>query len=249
MTANEHNDPARIVDWFLADETLPVSPEHDCPYLPDRRARTAAFLADQTDPEIYTELMNRGFRRSGKLIYRPACEGCDECRPLRVPVDDFAPSRSQRRVRRRNADLTVEVGPPELTDEKFRIFVAYLDAQHDRTMSRDRDTLNDFLYESPVDTLEICYRLGPELVAVSLVDRSDRALSSVYVYFDPKHRRRSPGTYAALWEIDYCRRIGLPYYYLGYYVAGSKTMDYKVRFGPCEILDPSLTWISPPRPR
>ncbi|MHC4063369.1 MAG: arginyltransferase [Planctomycetota bacterium] len=249
MNPDQAIDAQTAVDWFLDAEQLPLGPEHECPYLPDRTARCEAFFLEELDPEIYTALMGRGFRRSYRLIYRPACEGCDACQQLRVPVAEFSPSRSQRRVWRRNGDLRVTVGPPELTDRKWRMFEAYLDFQHDELMSRSRQCMAEFLYESPVATLEICYLLGDELVAVSIVDRSLAALSSVYVYFAPQHSCRSPGTFSVLWEIDYCRRSGIPYYYLGYYVRGSRTMDYKIRFRPCEILDAAHTWIRQPSKR
>ncbi len=243
MRYDDDNLLRAMVDEFLRDEDLPASPEHDCPYLPDLSARFEGFQADRLSPEMYHALMDRGFRRSGHVLFRPVCSACQACLPLRVSTGDFAPSRSQRRVRRINRDLRVEIGRPDPTDEKHRLYVAYLDYQHDNTMDRDRAAMEDFLYSSPVHTLEICYRLQERLVAVSIVDRSRAALSSVYVYFGPEHARRSPGTYAALWEIDYCRRRGIARYYLGYYVAKCAKMNYKSRFGPCEILDGTHTWV------
>lgn len=234
---------ARIVDAFLKTESLPVSAEHNCPYLPGVRARCEGFCTDELDPEVYARLMDRNFRRSGHVIYRPVCPECNECRTLRVPVHRFKPSRSQRRVLKRNRDVQAAVGPPVLTDEKWQLFLAYMDFQHDDTMSRERQDITDFLYDPPVDTIEICYRLGDELVGVSIADRSRDALSSVYMYFAPQHRRRSLGTYSALWEIDHCRRSGIPYYYLGYYIAGARTMAYKARFAPCEVLNDSNVWV------
>lgn len=234
---------ARVVDAFLESESLPVSAEHACPYLPGLQAQCEGFCIDELDPEIYARLMDRNFRRSGRVIYRPVCPTCHECRALRVPVHRFGPSRSQRRVARRNRDLQVTVGPPELTDEKWGLFLAYMEFQHDDTMSRQRQDITDFLYNPPVDGVEICYRLGDELAAVSIVDRSRDALSSVYVYFAPRHQRRSLGTYSALWEIDYCRRSGMSYYYLGYYIAGARTMAYKSRFAPCQVLNASHEWV------
>ena len=239
-------DPRTLVDAFLDAVVLPVTRESDCPYLSGRKARTEVLIVQRLDPETYQAMMDRGFRRDCRAIYRPTCEGCSACRPLRVPVAEFSRSRSQRRVWRRNQDLRVTVGRPDLTDQKWRMFASYLDFQHDETMPRSREAMAEFLYESPVDTVEICYRLNEEFVAVSIADRSLAALSSVYVYFAPEHGVRSPGTFAALWEIDYCRRSGIPYYYLGYYVAGAKAMDYKIRFLPCEILDGSHTWVRQP---
>jgi arginine-tRNA-protein transferase len=235
---------ARIVDAFLESESLPLSDAHACPYLPGRQARCEGFCVEDMHPEIYAELMDRNFRRSGRVIYRPVCPGCNECRTLRVAVERFRPSRSQRRVIRRNRDVQVTVGAPEFSDPKWRLLVEYLDFQHDDTMSRAQEELADFLYSNPVDSVEICYRLGDELVGVSIADQSRQVLSSVYMYFAPGHHRRSLGTYSALWEIDYCCRSGIRYYYLGYHVAGSRTMSYKARFAPCELLDTSHRWVA-----
>ena len=110
-------------------------------------------------------------------------------------------------------------------------------------MTGSLEEFDDFLYTSPVDTLEFKYYLGRRLVGVSLVDRSPRSLSSVYMYFDPDHSRRSLGTYSILWEIDYCRRSGILYYYLGFYVADCRAMAYKARFRPCAVLEDRRHWV------
>lgn len=226
------------------DDLRNVSPESPCPYLPNRRARTEAYRMDGLDGEAYGRLLTQGFRRSGQIIYRPRCRGCSECRSTRIPVDAFLPSRSMRRVWRRNADLRVEEGDPAPTDEKYNLYCRYLDAQHDRTMSRSFETFQDFLYDSAIETREFRLFLGERLVGVSIADRWNGGLSSVYMYFDPDFRTRSLGTYSILWEIDYCRRQGLPYYYLGYYVAGCEAMAYKSRFRPNELLVGPGRWIT-----
>jgi len=249
MTRNDAASPHVLVDALLEVVHLPSTSDHDCPYLPDRQARNEMLLVQTIDPQLYSAMMDRGFRRDGRVVYRPVCRRCHACRQIRVRVAAFTPSRSQRRVWRRNQNLRVTVGRPKLTDAKWRLFAAYLDFQHDGVMSRTKDSMAEFLYQAPVPTVEICYFLGDELVAVSMADRLPRALSSVYVYFAPQHARRSPGTFSVLWEIEYCRREGIPYYYLGYYVPGARTMDYKIRFRPCEILDRSHSWIRQPTQR
>ncbi len=221
-----------------------VSPETPCPYLPDRQARTEAYLLENTDGAMYGRMLASGFRRSGQIIYRPRCRGCCECRSTRIPADRFTLSRSMRRVWRRNADLRVEEDAPIANEEKFVLFCRYLDAQHDNTMSRTWESFQDFLYDSPMETREFRYLLGERLVGVSLVDRWHGGLSSIYMYFDPDFASRSLGTYSVLWEVEYCRRKGFPYYYLGYYVAGSKTMSYKSRFRPNEILVAADRWVT-----
>lgn len=230
------------LDRWLAANPLPLSNEYRCAYLKDRPARSRAFAVKELPPGVYRHLLDRNFRRSGQVIYQPACEGCAECRQIRVPIARFRPSRSLARVWKVNLDVHVEVTSPAPTREKWRLFHDYLTVRHDGTMSGSWEEYVEFLYRSPVDTLEITYRIGDRIIAVSLVDRFDDALSSVYVYFDNRDAQRSPGTYSALWEIDYARRHGLDYYYLGYYVAGAHSMSYKSRFRPHELLASNGRW-------
>ena len=220
-----------------------VSSEAPCPYLPGLQARSEIYAVEQLNGEVYERLLARGFRRSGRIVYRPRCRACRECRSIRIVADQFVPSRSMRRVWRRNADVSVDLGKPEPSNEKFELFCRYLDSQHDETMDRSYESFRDFLYDSPIDTLEFHYRLGDRLIGVGLADRWSAGLSSVYMYFDPGVSERSLGTFSVLWEVGFCRSEGLPYYYLGYYVAGSGKMAYKARFRPNEILVGDDRWV------
>ncbi len=221
-----------------------VGGDEPCPYLPHKTAHLVGGMLgpDQfLSPEMHEALLGANHRRSRFVVYRPECDGCQQCRSLRVLADRFHPTRSMRRVRRRNADVDASLGEPLPTDEKYEVYRRYLAHQHDGTMSEEYDAFRSFLYQSPTDTAEVCYRLCGRIAAVSIVDRVPGGLSSVYTYFDPRDRRRSLGTYSALWEIEYCRREGLPYYYFGYYVAGCSKMAYKARFRPNEIYDATLS--------
>lgn len=234
------------VDEFLATEELPVSSPSPCPYLPGLSAQSQGFVVDESiSGSIYRQLMDRGFRRSGRVFYRPQCEGCSRCIPYRVPTASFTPTRSQRRVWRRNSDIRVESRTPAPSDAKFDLYRRYLDWRHDGTMTGTREEMEHFLYDSPVPSIEFEYYVGSRLVGVSLADLCGGTLSSVYMYFDPLEPRRSLGTYSVLWEIEYCRMNGLTYYYLGYYVPGSASMEYKARFGPGEVLTDSGAWTPP----
>lgn len=213
-----------------------VGPEAPCPYLPGQVSRNEAFRVEQLAPAHYEMMMARGFRRSGRIVYRPRCQGCSECRSIRVPLEQFQYTRSLRRVWRKNQDLSVEVTSPEPTEEKYELFRRYLDERHDDTMPRSTEAFEGFLYDTPTHTLEFSYRLGERLVGVGIADRCPGGLSSVYMYSEPAFPSRSLGTFSVLWEIEWCRRQGLAYYYLGYYVAGSVTMAYKARFRPNELL-------------
>lgn len=221
---------------LLRQIVWPTSPEHRCPYLKDRQAREEMLFVGKMDPDAYLALMSIGWRRSGCLFYRPACRGCRECIPIRVPVQLFRLSRSQRRVWRRNQNVEVTVAPPECTDEKHALYVRFLNERHHGEMSDNREDMEDFLYASPVNTLEFCYRLGGELIGVGVVDIFDTASSTVYFFFDPSHDRRSLGTFSLLWELDWAKRQGLRYHYLGYTIRGLSSMSYKMRFRPHELL-------------
>ena len=187
--------------------------------------------------------MDAGFRRSGRFIYQPACAGCRECVPLRVPVEQFVPSKSQRRCARRNADLVVSIHKPQPSGEKYALYARYLDQWHGKNDS-DYDEFVSFLYDSPVDTLEFEYRdrRGNRLLAVGICDICPTSLSSVYFYFDPAESRRSLGTFGALREIAFAREGRTPYYYLGYWIRGCGSMSYKADFRPHEILCTDGVW-------
>lgn len=243
MSDPESNDE-RITSHQCDYDTLRyVSEETPCPYLPGLKSRCEAYAVDTLDGAMYERLLARGFRRSGRTVYRPRCRSCSECRSVRVPVSRFVPSRSQRRVQRRNEDVRVEIVQPEATDKKFALFCRYLDFQHDNTMTRTEEAFQDFLFDSPMQTCEFDYFLGDRLVGVSLADRWSRGLSSVYMFFEPDVARRSLGTFSVLYEIEFCRRERLPFYYLGYYVAQSETMAYKSDFRPNEILVAENRWL------
>lgn len=224
-----------------------VLPAHDCSYLPGRRSMSRAFMAGSMPGEVYQRFMDAGFRRSGKLVYQPVCLGCRACVPLRVPVSTFSPSKSQRRCWRRNVDLAVTSGAPTATDEKFDLYRRYATDWHGKARGDNDDTgwdaFESFLYDSPVDTVEFCYRDATgRLLAVGICDACPSSLSSVYFYHDPAESRRGLGTFGALYEIESARRWGMPHYYLGYWVAGCGAMEYKANFRPCEGLDPDGVW-------
>ena len=221
-----------------------VTAESPCPYLDARKFRSEVYAVSQLDGAVYERLLARGYRRSGRVVYRPRCRGCAECRQIRVPVREFVPTKSMRRVLRRNQDVRVAVQEPVVTEQKYQMYCRYLDGQHDSAMSRRFDDFCDFLYESPMKTWEFEYLLGERPIGVGIVDRCPDGLSSVYMYFDPELRERSLGTLSILREIEYCRDLGLSYYYMGYYVAESKTMAYKARFRPNLILVGEDRWVS-----
>lgn len=223
---------------------LTTVPEHDCPYLPGRKAQTRAFSAPVFSGDLYHRFMDCGFRRAGTIFYQPACQDCRACQSLRVPVDRFTPSKSQRRCRRHNQDLTISKGDPVPSAEKFDLYHRYVTSRHKGPMADDdRETFESFLYRSPVDSIEMCYR-DPDgrLLAVGLCDICSRSLSSVYFYFDPAEPRRGLGTFGTLMEIELAAKLEIPYYYMGYWIDGCRTMQYKNGFRPYELLLPDGMW-------
>jgi arginine-tRNA-protein transferase len=218
----------------LAPERSSPAP---CPYLPGRESRILALRPERLSPPLYQAFLDLNFRRLGDVVYRPACDGCAECRELRVDVLRFSPSRAQRRCWRRNADLSVAVGPPEPSEEKLEVYRRYLEARHDGQMSGSREEFLSFVHDSAPFTREVVIREpGGRLVGSGIFDETDEALSAVYFYFDPDLAHRSPGVYNVLWLVEECARRARPWLYLGYFVRGSATMDYKDAYRPHQVL-------------
>ena len=220
---------------------LLLGTEHPCSYLARRLARSV-FVDPQLrlDAARYGTLLDLGFRRSGSYVYRPACSACQECRPARVPVAEFAPDRGQRRCARDNADLRLSL-EGALTDEHYALYRRYLLARHPGggMDPDDREAFRSFLSSAWGSSEILAVRgAGGRLLAGGVVDRVPHGLSAVYSWFEPEEERRSLGTLMVLSEIGRARALGLTYLYLGYWVPGSATMDYKRRFRPLEVLGP-----------
>lgn len=215
---------------------------HACPYLPGRLAANHYALPFTVDARLYQNLMDAGFRRSGDVFYRPNCPACQACLPIRVPVERFAASRSQRRVRSRNRDVTIEVERCVADDVHWNLFRDYQVEIHGGSMLGEREDFERFLCESPVDTFELRMMIGRRLVGVAIIDETPDALSSVYFYYDPGERRRSLGVLSGLAEIDLCRKMGRRFWYLGYTISGCGKMEYKQSFRPYELLGIDGFW-------
>jgi leucyl-tRNA---protein transferase len=221
-----------------------------CPYLPDREERKVfTHLVGERAGDLNDLLTQGGFRRSQSIAYRPACENCRACVSVRVLVDEFRPSRNMRRIGDRNADVFGEMRIATPTAEQFGVFRAYLDARHQDGGMADMTVLDYamMIEDTHVNTRLVEYRRcsaenGPgrcgDLLAVALTDVLKDGLSMVYSFFEPDEARRSLGTLMILDHIARARRMGLAYVYLGYWVRGSRKMDYKARFLPQERLGP-----------
>jgi arginyl-tRNA--protein-N-Asp/Glu arginylyltransferase len=224
----------------LGEQPITPGPAFPCPYLPGREAQQVTVMPQPLAPGVYHALMDLNFRRLGPTFYRPTCADCDACRMIRVPVAEFQPTRAQRRCRSRNSDLTVTIGPPTPTDEKWQLYRRYLETRHDGQMDGSKEELEGFLYTSPLRSFELTYRDANErLVGVGIADAEPRALSAVYFFFDPDVTARSPGVFNVLTLIDLCRDGNVPHLYLGYYVRDCAKMSYKAGYRPSEVLERS----------
>jgi leucyl-tRNA---protein transferase len=240
-----HAALTRLLARAIERRDPPLEGPFPCPYLPGRSARHLTVLPAPVFPGVYHALMDLNFRRLGRTFYRTRCDGCEQCRMLRVPVVEFRPSRAQRRCRARNTDVVAALGSPSSSPEKLGMYRRYLEARHDGQMEGSELELRALTAGSGVDTREIEYRVDGRLVGVGVADLEPEAMSAVYCYFDPAESRRSLGVLNVLWMIGECRRQGLPWLYLGYWVAGSPKMSYKAGYRPCEVLDPGGKWTRP----
>jgi len=189
------------------------------------------------DTSRYSQLIARGFRRSGKFFYRPHCPACDECIPLRIPVKQFQHRRVHRRIWQRNQDVEARIVPTGYMDEHYQLYRHYITTRHcGGGMDKpDVDSYISFLCDSSVETAFIEFRIDKQLVAIAVTDWFDHGLSSVYTFFDPDLGARSLGVYCILWQIEEARRRKLPFVYLGYWIRHSSKMNYKTQYLPAEI--------------
>jgi arginine-tRNA-protein transferase len=189
-------------------------------------------------PAVYSRLIQAGFRRSGHYTYRPHCTGCNRCVPVRVKVGDFQPNRSQRRCQQQNQVLTVISKTLEFKAEHYELYRRYQKMRHagGGMDQDDSEQYAQFLLSSQVNSSLLEFREAEKLIMVSLVDQVQDGLSAVYTFFDPDLEKRGLGTYAVLWQIEHARMLGLPYVYLGYWIAESRKMAYKSNFRPLEGL-------------
>jgi leucyl-tRNA---protein transferase len=217
-----------------------VTAPYSCSYLPQRKARSQVATPNHLiDGPVYSDLVQIGFRRSGVFAYRPYCDGCRSCIPLRIPVAEFAPNRSQRRALKKNSDLSATIGMLRFDDEHYNLYQRYQSVRHaGGGMDQDsREQYAQFLLQSRVDSRLIEYRSAcGELKMISIVDMLSDGISSVYTFYDPNESQRSLGTFGILWQINYCQSLGLRHLYLGYWIRESSKMDYKSSFVPFETL-------------
>jgi leucyl-tRNA---protein transferase len=221
-----------------------VTTPYTCGYLPNQLAQSLiASPQNLVNTQVYSGLIQQGFRRSGKFAYRPHCERCRACTPVRVVLEGFSATRSQKRAFKQHADLSTRIMPVAFYEEHYALYSAYQMARHQEaggTTNEDKDSpeqYQQFLCQSNVESLMIEFRNAEQkVVMVSVVDIVHDGVSAVYTFYDASQPKSSYGTYSIVWLAEWTKTLGLPYLYLGYWIAESKKMSYKQKFTPQEML-------------
>lgn len=211
--------------------------EQSCSYLDDRTSQSV--LVDERfgmTQQIYSHLIERGFRRSGNMVYAPHCQSCSSCIACRVKPEEFKASRSQRRCIEMHKDTEVMIKPSVYDAKHQELYKCYLFNRHSENASiAASNEYMEFFGSSWCDTWMVEFYIENQLAAVAVVDVMKNALSAVYTFYEPKFKHYSLGTYAVLWQIEKARELGMEYVYLGYWVENSQKMDYKKNFRPLEL--------------
>jgi leucyl-tRNA---protein transferase len=226
-----------------------TTPPHPCSYLPDRTASLQYELYAELSPSEYETLMHAGWRRFGRSAFRPVCDACDECRPLRINVAEFRANQSQKRAWKANlGEIELRIGAPCVTDEKLELYDRYHAYQADHVGWRehspqDAEGYTESFIEQPFAIQEWTYWLQGELVGVGYVDDLSSGPSAIYFFYAPEHRERSLGTFNVLSTIEYAKARQRPWVYLGYHVEGCRSLEYKANFKPNERRTPDGAWV------
>ena len=225
------------------------TPPSSCGYRPDRESQLRYEIAGRISSREYQERLQQGWRRFGFSVFRPECPTCRACQSVRVPVATFQRDRSQKRAWAANeSEVRLVIGSPAVTREKLDLYDRFHAFQTESKGwpehgPKNADDYIDSFVENPFATEEWCYYLGERLVGVGYVDRLPAGLSAIYFFYDPDERDRSLGTFNVLSAIRNAKESKLPYVYLGYYVEGCRSLEYKGRFRPNEVLGPNGEWV------
>jgi arginyl-tRNA--protein-N-Asp/Glu arginylyltransferase len=222
-----------------------VTTGYTCGYLPSQLAQSLiASPQHLINTDVYSGLIQQGFRRSGKFTYRPHCEHCRECVPVRIILKDFAPSRSQKRAYKQHQNLRTTILPVAFYEEHYELYADYQKARHandelnqeEKPDQDDAEQYRSFLCQTNVESVMVEFREGNQLKMVSVIDIVHDGISAVYTFYDASNTKTSYGTYNVLWQAAWAKNLNLPYLYLGYWIKESQKMAYKQHFKPLEKL-------------
>lgn len=216
-----------------------------CPYLNDRYWSLLKIISNDINAGEYENLLNIGFRKNGNIYYLPKCSNCEECKSLRVLVNDYIPSKKSRKLLKKNSDIRIRINKPVFTEEKLTLYKKYLKIKHNDDLQFDVNFNYNFSFlASTKYSQEMCYYLKNRLIGVSFIEILKDSISSVYFFYDVDYMDRSLGIFSIIKELEYTKRINKKYLHLGYYVEGCSAMTYKARFKPNEILIKNSLWVN-----
>ncbi|MCW8899288.1 MAG: arginyltransferase [Gammaproteobacteria bacterium] len=227
-------------DKSLDEIRFMVTPEHKCSYLDDHEAITLFVDPNYpVDMNQYSALAKLGFRRSGSNIYRPHCTGCGLCIPVRVPVDEFKPNRSQRRNITINKDIVINVKDAVFNNEHYALYRRYMKGRHaGGGMDNDEPDSYESLIKADWSLSKLLeFRLNEKLMMIAVMDIFVDGVSAVYTYFDPDYSNRGLGVFGILSEVNYIKSLNLDWLYLGYWNPKTNKMSYKSNYQPMEFFD------------
>ena len=224
-----------------------ITEKGPCPYLPDRGADTDTRILKAVSPRELESRLIHGWRHFGPVFFKPVCRTCRECVSIRVPTATFTPSKSQKRALKRAASLRVVIGTPRVDNARLELYSRWHAMREDSVGWRpspvgQEDYIVQFAYPSSTNR-EVAIYDGDKLVSVCIADQTPHAWSLVYQFYEPDMHGQSLGVVNILVQINHAKRLGIPYAYLGFYVAGCRSMEYKTHFAPFELLTgrPALT--------
>jgi len=221
-----------------------VTTGYSCGYLPNKLAQSLIAAPQHLiNADVYSILIQQGFRRSGKFAYRPHCENCSECVPVRIVIDDFTPNRSQKRAFKQHQNLTATILPVDFYEEHYTLYAAYQRTRHSDQIKPDANAeendiaqYRNFLCQTNVESVMVEFRDAHGLRMVSVIDIVQDGISAVYTFYDTSDEKASYGTYNIMWQAEWTKNLGLPYLYLGYWIKDSQKMAYKQNYQPLEKL-------------